>query len=247
MNVLTGAKRRWLFNPSRIRIRQYNARFARTVTPEMLVLDAGSGKAPYRDLFSHAHYETADFAKLKTSYYELTYVCDLTAIPVEDARFDRIVFNQVLEHVPDPLAVLRELARVTKDGGRILCSCPFFFHPHQRPYDFYRYTAYGLRKLFEDAGFRVQKLEWVEGYFATVGLQFQQMSTNLPRKLTGPGRGWRWWFAAPVVHAVRLSSVGLAGLFYRMDMRWKYTGKGYPKNYVVIAKRRSRASLVRAA
>jgi hypothetical protein len=32
-----------------------------------------------------------------------------------------------------------------------------------------------------------------------------------------------------------------------MDMRWKYTGKGYPKNYVVIAKRRSRASLVRAA
>ena len=54
-------RERWLENPSRIRIREYNARFARNVKPGMLVLDAGAGKAPYRDLFAHARYESADF------------------------------------------------------------------------------------------------------------------------------------------------------------------------------------------
>ena len=68
----------------------------------MLVLDAGAGRGPYKHLFAHAHYEAADFAQLSTRYAPLDYVCDLSAIPVEDGRFDRIVFNQVLEHVPEP-------------------------------------------------------------------------------------------------------------------------------------------------
>jgi SAM-dependent methyltransferase len=236
MKLMAPVRSRWLANPSKPRIRQYNAQFARGITPEMLVLDAGSGKAPYRDLFAHARYETADFAALDSKYFQLTYICDLKDIPVEDARFDRVVCNQVLEHVPDPAAVLHELARVMKDNGLILLSTPFFFTPHMRPYDFFRYTPYSLRKLFTDAGFKVEKLEWAEGYFATVGLQFFQMSRFLPRKVTGPDKSWKWWLAAPVVHGVRLGSPALAGFFYQLDRRWKYT-KGYPKNYVVIARR----------
>ncbi len=233
----------WLVNPSRIRIRRLNRAFARSVTPEMLVLDAGSGQAPYRNLFAHARYETADFAKLSTDYHPLTYVCNLTDIPVEDARFDRIVFNQVLEHVPDPPAVLAELARVLKDDGAIICTCPFFYQPHQIPYDFYRYTQYSLRRLFEDAGFEVEKLTWCEGYFATVGLQFQQMHAYLPHRLRGHGLGWRWWLVAPMVHVVRLGAFVLAGAFARLDLHWKYTKKGFPKNYMVVARRQTRGDI----
>jgi SAM-dependent methyltransferase len=242
MKLIAPARSRWLANPSKPRIRRYNAQFARSITPEMLVLDAGSGKAPYQDLFTHARYETADFAARNGKYYKLTYVCDLADIPVEDARFDRVVCNQVLEHVPDPAAVLRELARIMKDNGRILLTTPFFFRLHMRPHDFYRYTPYSLRKLFRDAGFKVEKLEWVEGYFATVGLQFFQMSQYLPRKVAGRGKSWKWWLAAPVVHTVRIGSPALAGFFYQLDRRWKYTAKGYPKNYVVIARRQPRTS-----
>jgi SAM-dependent methyltransferase len=240
MKLIAPVRSRWLANPSRPRIRQYNAQFARSITPEMLVLDAGSGKAPYRDLFSHARYETANFAALNRKYYKLTYICDLTDIPVEDARFDRVVCNQVLEHVPDPAAVLREFARITKDNGRILLTTPFFFNLHMKPYDFYRYTPYSLRRLFRDAGFKVEKLEWAEGYFAAVGLQFYQMSRFLPRKVARRGKGWKWWLAASAVHGVRLGSPVLAGFFYQLDRRWKYTAKGYPKNYVVIARRKPR-------
>lgn len=207
----------------------------------MLVLDAGAGKAPYRDLFSHARYETADIALLDRRYGDLTYICDLTDIPVEDGRFDRVICNQVLEHVPDPRAVLRELSRVTRDDGGILCTCPFFFQPHQKPYDYFRYTSYALRELFAEAGFEVEKVDWVEGYFATVGLQFAQMHRFLPRRVARRGRSWRWWLAAPAVGGIRTVSPLLARMFYRLDLAWKYTGRGYPKNYMVLAKRQPRS------
>jgi 2-polyprenyl-3-methyl-5-hydroxy-6-metoxy-1,4-benzoquinol methylase len=242
MKLIAPAPRRWLADPSKPRIRQYDAQFAKSVRPEMLVLDAGSGRAPYRDLFAHARYETADFAQLKREYHKITYVCDLTDIPVEDARFDRVICNQVLEHVPDPAAVLRELARVMKDDGRILLSTPFFYHLHNRPYDFFRYTPYSLRKLFQDAEFEVEQLEWIESYFASVGLQFQHMGRFLPRKVKGHGKSWKWWLAAPVVHGLRISAPTLAAFFYELDRRWKYTANGYPQNYVVIARRRGRTS-----
>ena len=148
-----------------------------------------------------------------------------------------MVCNQVLEHVPDPKAVLAELARVTKDEGRVICTCPFFYPQHMTPYDYYRYTDHALRLLFSDAGFAVQRLEWVEGYFATVGLQFELMGRFLPRKVGGDRTGWKWWLAGLGLRAVRLGAPMLAGFFYQLDRRWKFTGKGFPKNYVVIARR----------
>jgi SAM-dependent methyltransferase len=47
---------------------------------------------------------------------------DLTAAPFEDAAFDLVVCTEVLEHLPDPAAALRELARVS--GGRLLLTVP---------------------------------------------------------------------------------------------------------------------------
>ena len=242
MKIPGSFRARRVGNPSRIRIRRYNAKFARLTEPEMLVLDAGAGRAPYRDLFSHVRYETADIALLDRRYADLTYVCDLTDVPVEDGRFDRVICNQVLEHVPDPRAVLREVARVTKDGGRVLCTCPFFFQPHQKPYDYYRYTSYALRELFADSGFAVDRIDWVEGYFATVGLQFTHMSRFLPKRVARAGRGWKWWLAAPAVGTVRAAAPLLASFFYRLDLAWKYTDRGYPKNYVVWATRQPRGA-----
>ena len=58
----------------------------------------------------------ADFEKVDKEYAQSTYVCDLASIPVEDERFDAVVFNQVLEHLPEPKRVLAELNRVLKKG-----------------------------------------------------------------------------------------------------------------------------------
>lgn len=230
-------RRRRPVNPSRVHLSRINRRFARSTKPEMLVLDAGAGHGPYRKLFRHATYEAADFAQLSTAYTPLDYVCDLTKIPVEDRRFDRILFNQVLEHLPDPPAVLAELNRVLKPGGRILCSVPLFFAEHQKPYDFYRYTQFGLRHLFEQAGFDVQRLEWLEGYFGTVSYQFKMMATALPKDPRRLKPGWRIVYLGPLLWSTRILASALTGAFARADVRWKHTKSGMPKNYLVIARK----------
>lgn len=154
-----GALRRSIlpsFNASRHRLWIENAAFAASVPEGARVLDAGAGRAPYRSLFAHARYESADFEQVDKVYAPSTYVCDLSEIPVEDGRFGYVVFNQVMEHLPEPLTVLEELHRVLEPGGRMIYSGPLFYQEHEQPYDFYRYTQYGLRHLFGRAGFEIE-------------------------------------------------------------------------------------------
>jgi SAM-dependent methyltransferase len=226
-------------NSSRVHLRRAVARFARGTEPGMLVLDAGAGTSPYRDLFAHARYEAADFREPSAKYPPLDYVCDLTDIPVEDGRFDRVVFNQVLEHLPEPARALAELHRVLKPGGQILCSVPLFFGEHQIPHDYYRYTRFALRRLFEQAGFEVGAITWLEGYFGTMSYQFRMMHNALPADLAAiraVAPGWRAVKLIPLVVLTRLLSGVLADAYAKADVRWKYRPRnGMPKNYVVRA------------
>ncbi|MGH1562204.1 class I SAM-dependent methyltransferase [Mumia sp. DW29H23] len=232
------AKRRrqpWLLNTSRVRLLRVNRSFARGTPAGALVLDAGAGHGPYRRLFRHARYEAADFAQLATRYTPLDYVCSLTDIPVEDGRFDRVLCNQVLEHLDDPAGALAEMHRVLAPGGRILLSAPLFYPEHQQPYDYFRYTQFALRRLFTEAGFAEVKVTWLEGYFGTVAFQLEQMHRQLPR---GRSLGLRRrMLLGPVLAVTRGAAFVLSGVFARMDLRWKHTASGMPKNYVVRATR----------
>ena len=75
----------------------------------------------------------------------MDHVCDLSQIPVESGKYDLVLMTQVLEHLPEPAKVLRELYRVLKPGGTLWLSTPFYYEEHEVPYDFYRYSQYGLR------------------------------------------------------------------------------------------------------
>jgi len=88
-------KKQLSFNSSRIRLLEENEAFAKTIPPKAVVLDAGAGTQPYRHLFEHTQYESADFEQVDKEYVKSTYVCDLKNVPVEDERFDYILFNQV--------------------------------------------------------------------------------------------------------------------------------------------------------
>lgn len=223
------------FNSSRHRLWQENAAFAAQIPPGAFVLDAGAGEAPYKNLFRHAQYESADFEKIEKMYSSTTYVCDLKSIPVEDARFDFIIFNQVMEHLPEPKLVLNELHRVLKRGGKMIYTGPLFYEEHEQPFDFYRYTQFGLRHLFSTSEFSILRLDWLEGYFGTIGYQLGGMARHLPWKPRQIRAGIAGYSLAPALALLKFGFATLSVFFHRLETRVKYTSAGYPKNYVVIA------------
>ena len=225
-------------NSSRTYLHRFLSRAAEAVQPGELVLDAGAGRAPYRDLFAHAGYETADFLAVQGKRYaEPDYVCDLAEIPVEDARFDHVVLTQVLEHVPDPAAVLAELRRVLKPGGTAWLTAPLFYAEHERPYDFFRYTQFGLRHLLEVAGLEVLEIEWMEGYLGTLSYQARLMSRSLPSSSEDYGEGLAGLALALLAKGAKCAGHHAADGLAALDLKYKFVDKGLPKNYQVVARK----------
>jgi len=120
------------------------------------VLDVGCGRKPYRHFVSAARYVGLD---LDTPELREIGAADLFfdggTFPVQSESFDAVVCSQVLEHVFTPAAFLKEIARVLRPGGRLVLTTPFVWDEHSQPYDFGRYSSFGMKRVLEDAGFEV--------------------------------------------------------------------------------------------
>lgn len=81
-------------------------------------------------------------------YPAVDVVCDLQALPFRAGSLDAIVTRSVLEHVPDPEAVVGGFLRCTRAGGLGMHQVPFLFPFHASPHDYRRFTHMGLRQLF---------------------------------------------------------------------------------------------------
>ena len=113
------------------------------------VLDVGCGVKAYAPFFAGAtRYVGVDLPGNR--FADIAGPAD--AIPVDDASFDLVLCLQVLEHVPDPAAVVRELRRVVKPGGRVLASTHGVYVYHPNPDDLWRWTHTGLERLFRAHG-----------------------------------------------------------------------------------------------
>ena len=157
------------------------------------VLDAGAGSAPYRALFSHCRYETQDFVQLNDdqlrhgAYGKMDYVCDLTAIPVADATFGAILCTEVIEHHPEPIRVVNELARILAPGGRLLLTAPLGSGIHQEPYHYYGgYTPYWYERFLAAAGLTNIRVEANAGslrHFGQESVRFLRMTAPFRQKM----------------------------------------------------------------
>jgi hypothetical protein len=101
---------------------------------------------------SHQGYAWRDYTSSR--YPEL----DLCAPPNELPAYDVVICEQVLEHVADPWRASRTLHALCRPGGRVLVSTPFLIRVHPTPFDFWRFTEDGLRRLLTDAGFVVDEV-----------------------------------------------------------------------------------------
>jgi SAM-dependent methyltransferase len=146
---------------------EFVATQARTLSPGARVLGVGAGSSPYRELFERQSYTTTDHAAtLHGGGVDI--VAEAHSIPVSDDSFDAVLCTQVLEHVPDPLAVLSELSRVLVADGRLIATVPLVWEEHEQPYDFFRYTRYGIAHLLTAAGFEALEIRPRTDCFTTL-------------------------------------------------------------------------------
>jgi SAM-dependent methyltransferase len=106
-------------------------------------------------------------------------VADGQALPFRDKSVDAILLMEVLEHVPNPLRLLRECSRVLRPGGHLCLTAPQYHITHNHPGDFYRYTRQGLEYLCGEAELRVLDA-WATG--GALLVLFHAIELNLPPK-----------------------------------------------------------------
>jgi SAM-dependent methyltransferase len=169
----------------RTQITQFVASIASRIPSGALIVDAGAGEGWYRGYFSHANYIAIDYGigDAKWDYSKLNVLCDLIDIPFKNQSVAFILCTQTLEHVQKPQLVVTEFYRVLSPGGEIFCTMPFLadYH-HQEPYDYFRYTKYGVESLFRTAGFREIAINPLGGYYTLLVLCLQNGLRRLGRR-----------------------------------------------------------------
>ena len=120
------------------------------------ILDVGCGNKPYAGLFSGDEYVGLEIDTPENRTNKCAdYYYDGRIFPFPDQSFDSVVCNQVLEHVFTPDIFLQEIQRVMKPGGKLLLTVPFAWDEHEQPWDYARYTSFGLKSLLENNGLNV--------------------------------------------------------------------------------------------
>jgi SAM-dependent methyltransferase len=158
------------------------------------LLDAGAGEQRYRPACRHLDYVSQDFARydgggdgagLQTGAWDQTrldIVSDITAVPEPDRSFDAVLCVEVFEHIPDPVAALREFARLLRSGGRLVLTAPFCSFTHFAPYHF----ASGLSRYWYEFylpinGFEVRSIKANGNYFEFLAQETRRLRSIAQR------------------------------------------------------------------
>lgn len=182
-------KKTFFLNFNQINRDSFLIKFSNSLTKKVSILDVGSGSSPYRNLFKNHEFKTHDFKQLssdqllhKDGYGQIDYVSDIEKIPVKNNSFDVIICTEVLEHVPNPIEALKEMARILKTGGKLLITTPLGSHIHQEPYHFYGgFTPFFYEKYLNEFSFKQISIV-PNGGFYSFYFQESLRLINLSRK-----------------------------------------------------------------
>lgn len=153
------------------------------------ILDAGAGELQWKYYCKHLKYTSQDFAQYdgknndnglqieNWEYPHIDIVSDICDIPVEENHFDVVLCSEVLEHIPNPNDALKELVRVTKNGGVLILTAPFCSLTHMAPYHFCTgFNKYWYEDALKKYGCRIKECTRNGDYYSWI----RQEITRLP-------------------------------------------------------------------
>lgn len=185
------------------------------------LLDIGCGSKQYESMISPfvteyigLDHEDTLHDKSKIDLFGTAY-----NIPVDDNYFDTVLCTAVLEHLEEPDNAIEEAYRVLKADRYAIYTVPFFWHLHEEPRDFYRFTKYGLKYLFEKNGFEIEELKPLSGFWVTFGQEF----VNYLWRFRVGGKFNPLWWIIPIIGAfVQCTSYFLDKIDYSEGFTWMY-------------------------
>jgi SAM-dependent methyltransferase len=121
-----------------------------------ILLDLGCGIQPYRAVY-------ADLFKtvIAADFYHRSKInvrLNISALPFPDESCSVVLLTEVIEHVEDTAQALREISRILKKDGHCFLTWPLLYPLHELPFDFGRYTEFGMQRLLEKVGLRIESL-----------------------------------------------------------------------------------------
>lgn len=184
----------------------------RALAPNLngLVLDVGCGEKPYESFFTNAsRYVGMEFDspdKRLKSRADIFY--NGRQFPFEDNSFDGVLATEVLEHIFNPDQFLAEIRRVLKPGGRLLLTCPFIWDEHEQPFDYARYSSFGLNHLLNKNGFEIIK---TKKNVSDIRAIFQLVNAYIYKKIAV-----RKYAARLLIYAVTTAPMTILGIIFNM-------------------------------
>jgi SAM-dependent methyltransferase len=152
------------------------------------LLDVGCGSKPYKSVFAGQvdQYIGLDIDSPTARNRGIAdYFYDGKKFPLDSLSFDIVLCNQVLEHVFNPSEFLDEINRVLKPNGKLILTVPFVWDEHEQPFDYARYSSFGLIHLLEKSGFQIiehQKLcADISVIFQLINAYLYKTNLNLPK------------------------------------------------------------------
>lgn len=142
------------------------------------LVDLGCGEAPHKNYFLQYadKYIGVDWTNtLHNSKADI--ISDLNKeIKIEDDFADTIISLSVMEHLCEPQIFLNESYRILKKDGTIILGVPWMWWIHEAPHDYFRYTPYGLKYMFEKAGYKDIQVQPTTGFFSMWFLKMNYFS-----------------------------------------------------------------------
>jgi SAM-dependent methyltransferase len=137
------------------------------------VLDLGCGNQPFRKLIESYGYTYYSLDIAQNSFGNVDFIASISdPLPsiIKSKEFSLILCSEVLEHVLDLKAALKNISDILHQDGIVFITCPFNYPLHEVPYDYWRPTPYAFEKLLKETDLNVLNIQQLGGFWESLGL-----------------------------------------------------------------------------